>query len=142
MAIDRHKARILAMQALCQLDSQGEEYLPTVATFLADHIESGETLSYAHELVELAWREREVVETEIAQHSQGWTMTRMASVDRNVLRVAMAEFDFAKAPPKVIINEAIEIAKEFGSAESGGFVNGILDKVWNMTDPNARDKKG
>lgn len=130
------------MQALCQLDSQGEEYLPTVATFLADHIESGETLSYAHELVELAWREREVVETEIAQHSQGWTMTRMASVDRNVLRVAMAEFDFAKAPPKVIINEAIEIAKEFGSAESGGFVNGILDKVWNMTDPNARDKKG
>ncbi len=142
MAIDRHKARILAMQALCQLDSQGEEYLPTVTTFLAEHVESGETLSYAHEVVELAWREREVVEKEIAQHAQGWTMARMASVDRNVLRVAMAEFDFAKAPPKVIINEAIEIAKEFGSGESGGFVNGILDKVWNMINPNAREQKG
>ncbi len=128
------------MQALCQLDSQGDEYLPTVATFLADHIESGETLSYAHDLVELAWREREVVEKEIAQHSKGWTMARMSSVDRNVLRVALAEFDLKQAPPKVIINEAIEIAKEFGSAESGAFVNGILDKVWAMIDPAAREQ--
>jgi N utilization substance protein B len=129
------------MQALCQLDSQGDEYLPTVATFLADHLESGETLSYAHDLVELAWREREVVEQEIAQHSKGWTMARMSSVDRNVLRVAMAEFDLKKAPPKVIINEAIEIAKEFGSAESGGFVNGILDEVWNQTDPQSSQQE-
>ncbi|HNO78228.1 MAG TPA: transcription antitermination factor NusB [Phycisphaerae bacterium] len=142
MAIDRHKARILGMQALCQLDAQGDEYLPKVATFLADHIESGETLSYAHDLVELAWRERDVVEKEIAQHSKGWTMARMSSVDRNVLRVALAEFDLKQAPPKVIINEAIEIAKEFGSAESGAFVNGILDKVWATIDPDAREQKG
>lgn len=142
MAIDRHKSRILSMQALCQLDTQGEEYLPTVATFLADHLDSGETLSYAHDLVELAWREREVVEQEIAQHSKGWTMARMSPVDRNVLRVAMAEFDLKQAPPKVIINEAIEIAKEFGAAESGGFVNGILDNVWKMIDPSAQDQKG
>ena len=81
-------------------------------------------------------------EKEIAQHSKGWTMARMSSVDRNVLRVALAEFDLKQAPPKVIINEAIEIAKEFGSAESGAFVNGILDKVWATIDPDAREQKG
>ncbi|NOX58184.1 MAG: transcription antitermination factor NusB [Planctomycetes bacterium] len=137
MAIDRHNSRILGMQALCQLDFQGEDFMLTVSTFLADHNHSGETLAYAQDLISRAWRDRETVEVELSQHSTGWTMDRMSSVDRNVLRVAIAELDFAKVPPKVVINEAIEIAKEYGSAESGKFVNGVLDRFWKASQPGS-----
>jgi N utilization substance protein B len=61
--------------------------------------------------------------------STNWKLGRMAAIDRNVLRLALYELLEAKAPPKVVLNEAIELAKKYGSAESGGFVNGLLDKL-------------
>jgi N utilization substance protein B len=57
-------------------------------------------------------------------------MDRMPPVDRNILRAALAEFDLQEVPHKVIINEAIEIGKEYGSAETPRFLNGVLDGIW------------
>lgn len=128
--IDRRRARVLGMQGLCQLDAQGDAFLPRVPGWLADSGETQATISYAQRLIERAWAERAVTAEEIARQSPRWALERMASVDRNVIRVALAEFDLKAAPPKVILNEAVEIAGEFGGAESGRFVNGVLDAVW------------
>jgi N utilization substance protein B len=66
----------------------------------------------------------------IVQYTEHWDLERMAVVDRNILRLAVYELlDHEKVPPKVAINEAIEIAKKFGTRESGRFINGILDRV-------------
>jgi N utilization substance protein B len=128
-AVDRRKARVLAMQGLCQLDAQGEDFLLRVPAWLADSGESQTTISYAQQVIERAWADRAVTAGELARHAVHWSAERMASVDRNVIRVALAEFDLKEAPPKVILNEAIEIAGEFGGGDSGRFVNGVLDAV-------------
>jgi len=66
----------------------------------------------------------------ITQYTKNWNLKRMASVDRNILRVAIYELVFYKdTPVNVVINEAVELAKKYSTSESGGFVNGILDKV-------------
>lgn len=128
--IDRHRARVLAMQALCQLDAQGEEYRQRVTAFLADEGARGPTATYAQSLIDNAWRDRDVHAAELARNVANWSMERLTPVDRNVFRVALAEFDLAEAPPKVIINEALEIANEYGSADSSRFLNGVLDAIW------------
>ena len=128
--IDRHQARILSMQVLCQLDSQGDKFNERVPSFLADSGQAARTINYAQSLIELAWGQREFVDPEIASHAPGWTIERMTPVVRNILRTAVAEFDKGEVPPKVIINEAIEIGHEFGTADSGAFVNGVLDSIW------------
>ncbi len=70
------------------------------------------------------------VDKAIQRSTQNWRIERMARVDRNILRLAAWELLFgADAPPRVVLNEAIDIAKKFGTEESGAFVNGILDRV-------------
>ena len=130
MKIDRHQARILAMQSLCQLDAQGDAFLDQVGSFLADAEVSSETTGYANALVTNAWTQRESIDAELAVTASGWTVDRLVPVDRNVLRVALVELGAGQVPPKVVINEAIEIAGEYGTGDSGGFVNGVLDAVW------------
>ena len=128
--IDRHTARILAMQALCQLDAQGDDFRAQVPGFIADSRVDGLTGDYAHRLIEIAWSQRNEVAAELAEIAPEWSIGRMTPVDRNAIRVAMAELDLDEAPPKVIINEAVEISREYGSADSPKFVNGVLDAVW------------
>lgn len=128
--IDRHRARILAMQALCQLDVQGEGFQREVPAFLADSETCGPTITFAQLLIEKAWAERERFDAEFRQCSQQWDVKRLTPVDRNVLRVALAELDQGQTPPKVVISEAIDIGREFGSAESAAFINGVLDRMW------------
>ncbi len=118
------------MQALCQVDAQGEDYLQRVPRFLADAAASAATTHYAQRLVDEAWKLRGVTAAEIERKTTGWSIERITPVDRNVLRVALAELDLRDAPPKVIIDEAIEIANAFGNADSSRFVNGVLDAVW------------
>ena len=90
-----------------------------------------EVRAYAALLVEGVGRDMEALDTLIQGISRNWRMARMAVVDRNVLRLAAFELtrQQAEVPRKVAINEAIEIAKRFGTAESGAFVNGILDRI-------------
>jgi len=71
----------------------------------------------------------------IRRHAQGWTLDRLVSVDRNILRLGLYELLHTDTPPEVIINEAVELAKEFGTEQSSAFVNGILDTIWKELHP-------
>ena len=131
----RTRARELALQALYQLDIQGEEFAPEVAGFLGDEETDEETVEFALALVRGVALEREEVDSRISGVAQNWDISRMAVIDRNVLRMATFELLFREEiPPKVSINEAIELGKRFSTKNSGAFINGILDRIKSAED--------
>lgn len=91
----------------------------------------GEARRFAERIVRGFGSERGAVDARIVQASRNWRLERMARVDRNLLRLAVWELGWARAevPPRVAINEAIEIAKRYGASETSAFVNGVLDRV-------------
>lgn len=128
--VDRRQARILTMQALCQFDTLGEEFLPQLDEFLSDENPPQGVLCYARDLFRDAHANRTTIDEHIQSAGSRWDIQRMAIVDRNILRTAVCEFLYRDdVPSKVAINEAVDIAKEFGAVESPGFVNGVLDAV-------------
>jgi N utilization substance protein B len=85
---------------------------------------------FTEQLVLGVWERRAEIDTIIAKYAMNWEISRMATIDRNVLRMATYELLYvADIPPKVAINEGIELAKKYGDRDSGKFVNGILDKI-------------
>lgn len=66
----------------------------------------------------------------ITSHTQGWALERLVAVDRNILRLALYELRHSDTPPEIVINEAVELAKRFGTEHSSAFVNGVLDRIW------------
>jgi len=89
-----------------------------------------EVKDFAAFLVEGCQKNGEYVDSVISKYAKNWQLKRMATIDRNILRVATFELLFAEeVPPKVAINEAIEMAKKYGDKDSGKFVNGVLDKI-------------
>jgi N utilization substance protein B len=124
----RRKARELALQILFQYDiTKGE---CDTNGFLKDMNISDEVKEFAIRLRDGVIAHLSEIDALIKKSTKGWTLERMAVVDRNILRAAICEMlYFTDIPPKVAINEAIEIAKKYGSEESGQFVNGILDKI-------------
>ena len=127
----RRKAREVALQFLYQLDQHGDTD-PTAheEEFWTRHPLDKETQAFVSELVRGVTRRYAEVDKLIAQYTEHWDIDRMAVVDRNILRLAVWELlDHPSVPPKVAINEAIEIAKKFGTQESGRFINGVLDRV-------------
>lgn len=126
----RRKSRELALQALYQADFHGRDAGEQLERFWADQHLPEELSRFARELAEGAIVRREELDRLIDQHSDHWRIHRMSRVDRNVLRIAVFEFlAHPDTPVKVAIDEAIEIGKKFGSAESGAFINGILDHI-------------
>lgn len=114
------------------MDSVGVE--PEEALFsLSDRAgeeDDAAVLHYAEVLVRGVSQNRSEIDRIIQEHSPNWRLERMARVDRNVLRIATFELmQRPDVPHKVVINEAIEVAKRFGTEESGAFINGLLDKV-------------
>jgi transcription antitermination factor NusB len=127
----RRKAREVALQFLYQLDQHGETD-PTLheTEFWSRHPVDEETRAFASALVRGATSRHAQVDEIIAQYTEHWDLDRMAVVDRNILRLAVYELlDQGAVPPKVAINEAIEISKKFGTQESSRFINGVLDRV-------------
>lgn len=127
----RRKAREHALQILFQLDIRKEK--PTAALLKRfwdrDHPDE-EIRSFAEEIVKGTFKHIEKINRQIAVCTENWALERMATVDRNVLRMAVYEILFRlDIPVSVTINEAIEIAKKYGTEESGAFVNGILDSI-------------
>lgn len=121
------------MQMLSQLDVQGDEALNQVDAFLdASQADAG-TREYAADLVRQCWVDRTEADGRIQSQLAHWGLDRVSPVDRNVMRVALAELCGGQVPPKVVINEAVEIAGEYGTRESGGFVNGVLDALWKLS---------
>ena len=125
----RTRARRLALEALYQTDLLGpdvvEESLdsPTVRS-------GSETQEFARGLVRGVMERRDDIDRRIQEVAENWDLGRMATVDRNVLRLGTYELVYRDdIPPKVTINEAVELAKLYSTAESGPFVNGILDRI-------------
>ena len=130
----RTRAREVALQALYELDLRGEEVLEQldqVVRWLFEPEEPGpSTLSFALELIRGTWTRRAELDDRIKAVAENWDIRRMAVVDRNVLRLATFELLFVDGVPhKVSLNEAIDLAKRFSTADSGAFVNGILDRI-------------
>ncbi len=115
---------------LFQMDVAGEPPEEIFGEFWAGQAASTELRSFAEELVRGVARERRFLDNVVAGSAENWRGERMAGVDRNVLRMAVYEMLFDdEVPPPVAIDEAIEVARKFGSEESGAFINGILDAV-------------
>jgi transcription antitermination protein NusB len=100
-----------------------------VHEFIDDSREAQEVIESAHVLVKDAYEDRTECDRLLARHARHWDLNRLALVDRNILRLAAHELRLAKAPPKVVITEAIRLAREFSTAESPRFVNGVLDAI-------------
>jgi N utilization substance protein B len=127
----RRKAREYALQVLFQLDIRKEK--PTVTLFKrfwTEYEPDDEVRAFTEEIVKGTIKHLSVINGKILASAKNWTLDRMAVVDRNVLRMAAYEILYRMdIPPSVTINEAIELAKKFGTDESGAFVNGILDSI-------------
>lgn len=145
---NRRKAREMALQILYQLDVQerltDDQALALFWQHFAhedEELDEG-TREFADALVRSVRTHLEEIDALITRASRNWRIERMARVDRNLLRLALGELKYSRdVPGKVAINEAIEIAKRYGTAESPAFVNGILDRCLAELGPGP-DKGG
>ncbi|MGW8178262.1 MAG: transcription antitermination factor NusB [bacterium] len=126
--MSRRKARELALQILFQEDLSGSDARDVLVSFWKSRSE-GEPKKYAEELFKHAIENESLIEDLIRRFTKHWRLERIAAVDRNILRMAVAEFLFTETPNVVVIDEAIEIARKYGSEKSPEFVNGILDSI-------------
>ena len=128
----RTRARELTLQFLYQLDLRGDELHAEAGAWLRSEERDSETLRFATRLVEGVWDNWDEIERTVQAVAQNWNIARMAVIDRNVLRLGTFELlHCPDIPPKVAVNEAIELGKRYSTANSGAFINGILDKIMN-----------
>jgi N utilization substance protein B len=127
----RRKAREVALQFLYQLDlHEAEDPMPHELEFWQRHPVDTDTQAFAEALVRGSKQHQGKIDQLLAQYAEHWELERMAVVDRNILRMAVFELLWQpEVPAKAAINEAIEIAKKFGTTESSRFVNGVLDRI-------------
>ena len=129
----RRSGRAYALQLLYARDNDTANDVANAAGAWADMFElelDTETLAFARQLAEAATTNAAKIDEQIATASKNWRIERMSRVDRNILRLGVCELvAFPDVPVKVVINEAVELAKRFGAAESSAFVNGVLDRI-------------
>jgi N utilization substance protein B len=127
----RRKSRELALQMLFQADLGKQPIEDVRKTFWKGRGEvDREVQGFADDIFRVAQDRANEIDRLIESHAENWRMDRMAAVDRNILRAAVAEMlGFPKTPRAVVINEAIEIAHKFSARESAQFINGVLDSV-------------
>jgi len=122
----RRKARVIALQALYQVDLTGDE-LDHVIKQRISRLRDRAQKSFAEFLVRGTWEHREELDRQIESHSHHWHLARLAYVDRNLMRMCLYEMLYCDdIPPSVSINEAVELARQYGSDESPRFINGVL----------------
>lgn len=126
---DRRHARELALQILYQNDVN-QESTGDLDAFWEDHPASPEIRTFAETLVHGVRSRLDAIDALLQRHAEHWSISRMPAVDRNILRCALFELLYMDGiPAKVTLNEAIDLAKRYGSEKSGAFVNGVLDRV-------------
>jgi N utilization substance protein B len=126
----RRKGRELALQMLFQWELGEHTPQHVISTFLRSQRVEPEEENFARSLFEGAASEVNSLDRMIQEHAEHWRLERMAAVDRNVIRLALYELlHYPTTPPAVVINEALELARRFSSAESVEFVNGVLDAI-------------
>ncbi len=127
----RRKSRELAMQMCFQQDlgKQTPEQVEQLFWDARDDVDE-ETRGFAEDLYRVVVARQDEVDQLIQQHTQNWKIERMATVDRNLLRVAVGEMlAYSKTPGPIIINESLEIARRYAAPESVNFLNGVLDAI-------------
>jgi transcription antitermination protein NusB len=131
MQKNRRISRELALQALYACDVGDNVDCVAVLKGIMD--ESGaddEAESYAKTLVTSVFSRRAEIDTMLQHHTANWDVKRMTAIDRNILRMAVAELESSEDVPfKVVIDEAVELAKQYGTDDSGKFVNGVIDSI-------------
>ena len=137
----RTRARELAMQALYQLDVQGEEAFGFLDRFFIENEPDDSIRRLAKDWAKGTWENLARCNELIAASTIKWQMSRLSTVDKSILRLAVYQLEFCHdIPPKVVINEAIELAKKFSAEKSPAFVNGVLDAVLRKVSPqNGKD---
>jgi N utilization substance protein B len=137
----RRKAREIAMQVLYGLEvTQGN--LQEAIDLFWQNFESPEKIkAFSSTLVEGAWNNRKQIDTIIGSCAENWSLERISRVDKSILRMAVYELMYCRdIPPKVAINEAIDLGKFFGSENSGAFINGVLDAIYAKMRENDTDQ--
>ena len=126
---NRTLARTVVFQLLFQEDMNQDSPEEWNSEFLSEKLPAHEEIhKFALQLLTGVRENKPELDQRIEHVSKNWSLARMSVTDRNILRLALYEMMYVKTPKPVVINEAIELAKKFGSAESSAFVNGILDQ--------------
>jgi len=127
----RRFSRELALKFLYQFEFNEADFDDQMAMFEARLTCKEEVKTFLQELVSKVLKHLKEIDEILEKYSKNWALDRMTVIDRNLLRLGVCELFYSRAiPPKVVINEAVEIAKKYGSEESPDFINGILDKIF------------
>ena len=131
----RRSSREQALKFLYQFEFNAGEYREQMDQFGLRLAVGEEVKGFMQELVEKVLSHKEDIDELLQKYSEHWTLDRMTVIDRNILRLGVCELIYDRTiPPKVAINEAVEIAKKYGSEESPDFINGILDRIFKEMD--------
>jgi transcription antitermination protein NusB len=134
----RRRARELAVQVLFHLEFNPSDPGESFDLLCRSFSPPKEIRAFSKELVLGVWENKGKLDTLISQASRNWRIERMSRVDRNILRVAVFEVLYVgDIPPKVSIDEAVELGKKYGTDDSGAFVNGVLDHIYNQLNLKA-----
>ncbi len=126
----RTRARELAMQGLYQLNVQGPDLLEHLGEFFIENDSDDFVRKLAFDWTKGTWEKLPQCDELIVASTIKWDFSRLSPVDKSILRLAVYQLKFcSNIPPRVVINEAIELAKKFSTAQSSAFVNGVLDAV-------------
>ena len=125
----RRRAREVALQALFQEDLNPRDSQDQLAPFLDSRLKDEELREFARHLVLGVLRNQAELDALLEEKADNWSVDRMAATERAVLRLGAFEIRYADTPDRVAVDEAVELAKRFGSAQSSQFVNGILDQL-------------
>jgi transcription antitermination protein NusB len=130
----RSRAREVALQILFEDDVNPRTTVQETKQFLAGRLKSPELEEFCMSLILGVRRNQQELDDLLTKTADNWSLTRMAATDRNVMRLGAYEILYTDTPDRAAINEAVELAKRFGSAQSAQFVNGILDKFLHRKD--------
>ena len=135
----RRESRMWATQVLYQLDFNPVEIDEALLEFWKDKDVDASSRAFTESLVNGVRGNLAEIDERLAGYAENWTLKRMAGCDRNIMRICMYEMVYLDdVPPVVAINEAVDLAKDFGTDDSGRFVNGILDRARKDLDRPAR----
>ena len=131
-SIPRRKSREFALQVLYQWEITKKDVTKILSEFQASLSESEERDEFLNRLILGVLEHCQEIDRLIEKYSENWRLVRMDIIDRSILRIAVFELLHCEdIPPKATMNEAIELGKRYGSEDSGGFINGILDRIQN-----------
>ena len=134
----RSQAREVAFQVLYQDDLNPRSNPAEADRFIERRLRADDMIAFARELVSGVRRNREELDAALQGIAANWSLKRMAATDRSVLRLGAYELLHCDTPGRVVVDEAVELAKRFGSAQSASFVNGILDKLLHQVGKDAQ----